>query len=154
MPVKLQKSSLTVLGRCVLPFENANHTHNYNMLGRDKKLLSSNYSEAFLRNGQPVSLANLRNSSCDCLDYDRLLEQHRRASLCSSSWIQLVHDASSYSSIEIGWIPTLDHLHWNGKLLPLTELHVCKSFYFCCLCYKFYIICQCHLFSALKVVRL
>ncbi|KAL2923428.1 Phosphatidylinositol N-acetylglucosaminyltransferase subunit Q [Bienertia sinuspersici] len=124
MPVTLQKSSLTVLGRCVLPFENTLHVHNFNMINHDQNLHSCNYAEDFLLNGQQTSLANPANSSCGCVDYDGLLEQCKHAFHCSSIWIQLVHDACSYSSIEIAWIPTLDHLHWNGKVLPSAELHV------------------------------
>ncbi|KNA22989.1 hypothetical protein SOVF_028790 [Spinacia oleracea] len=106
MPTTLQeKSGLIVLGCCVLPSENMDPITDHNMHSKDCE-------------------ANFRNSSCGCLDYVGLLEQYRRGSVCSSTWIQLVHDAHSYSSSELGWIPALDHLHLNGKPSPQAELHV------------------------------
>ena len=128
MPVTLQdKSSLTVVGCCVLPFENMD-PHNLDMVNHDHNLHFSKHAEGSVLNGQQSSLKNPKKLSCGCLDHDGLLKRYKHASLCSLTWIHLVHDACSFSSIDIGWFPILDHLHLNGKLVPQAELHVCKSF--------------------------
>lgn len=109
MPITLQdKSRLTILGCCALSLENTDRMCKYNMVDGDQTQ-PFGCADSFSGSNQNSSLGN-------CGKW--------RNSLRGSTWIQLKCDAHSHATNEICWVPTLHHLHWNGKMFSEAELHV------------------------------
>ncbi|KAK9671137.1 hypothetical protein RND81_12G008900 [Saponaria officinalis] len=122
MPVRLQdKSNLTLLGRCVGSSENV-----CVMCKRD--VADGNHKHPFesaeVSHHKSDSSAKSIKWSCGCLQDDGLLKQYKHAYSRNSTWIQLVQGGHIYFSKEACLVPTLHHLHWNGKMLSPVELHV------------------------------
>lgn len=107
MPTTLQdKYRFTVLGR-VLTCENTDSMCKFDMVDCDP--IKPSKSESLSQNSESSYLTNCRKW---------------RSSLHCSSWIQLEHNPHSSPANEGCRVPTLHHLHWNGKVCSQAELHV------------------------------
>lgn len=89
------------------------------MLGQHAVDLSS----AFVQNDGGTFRRNYGQLTCGCHKLGGLLEQCSQASIGNSNWILVANDFCEYDG-KIRWIPKLDHIHWNGKIVFLCDVHV------------------------------
>ncbi|KAL9232614.1 hypothetical protein vseg_007705 [Gypsophila vaccaria] len=122
MPVRLQdKSNLTLLGRCVVPSEKVCAICNLEMANGNHRQPCEPPETSYHKSN---SSAKSINWSHGCNQDNGLLQQYKHAYSHNSTWIQLVQGGHSNLSKAISSVPTLHHLHWNGRLLSSVELHV------------------------------
>ncbi|RWR74452.1 N-acetylglucosaminyl transferase component [Cinnamomum micranthum f. kanehirae] len=62
--------------------------------------------------------------SCGCHKLDKYLESYRQYSIQNGNWVHLSPDFQGFACKEIGWMPKLHHMHWNGKLFSVNDVHV------------------------------
>ncbi|PWA97890.1 N-acetylglucosaminyl transferase component [Artemisia annua] len=59
---------------------------------------------------------------CGCHKVDGLLEYHRRCT--DTDPIQLVYGSYISPNRKFGWIPNLNHIHWDGQVVSNIDLHI------------------------------
>uniref|UniRef100_A0A7C9EUU3 Uncharacterized protein n=1 Tax=Opuntia streptacantha TaxID=393608 RepID=A0A7C9EUU3_OPUST len=111
MPTTLQdKYRFAILG-CMLTCENTDNMCELHMVDRDPIQALKN-AEALSLNSRSSTVSNCRKSI---------------SSLYSSRtrWMLVENGAHSHFTKENCQVPTVHHLHWNGKIFSEAELHVC-----------------------------
>lgn len=68
---------------------------------------------------------------CGCCKLDKYLDSYREFSIRNGNWVQLSSDFQGFFRKEIGWMPKLHHMHWNGKLFSVHDVHVRKTLSHC-----------------------
>lgn len=83
--------------------------------------------------------------SCGCSESDGPINNYRRFSCKNGDWILLSYDSLSCICKGIYWTPKLHHIHWGGKRVPSSDVHVfsgcsIRSTYFWCTPFLFGIV--------------
>lgn len=80
------------------------------------------------RNGLASEVGTeFQSSSCGCNKLGGSLEQCRQSFVGNSYWINMLREDEQQFVKDIGWIPRMQHIHWNGEIVSRCDVHVCKS---------------------------
>ncbi|KAJ6841083.1 uncharacterized protein M6B38_307225 [Iris pallida] len=133
MPIALQESStFSILGQCTLESGN-----------QDTKTVCNQTSVSFVNGmqyerkeenavGECNNLtmecrkaSNVEASSSEyCGSCDCVCEPPREVLIKHGNWIQLLSKFPGTMSKELKWIPKFCHMHQNGHIVPISDVHV------------------------------
>lgn len=121
MPAFLQdKTTFSILGHCAADFSSNGQLRKK----EDNQMVSSIYGDLLSQNGQGIFGENYGRCSCGCHEVNGVLEKCREVAIEKDNWVQLIHGSRQDLRKDLRWIPKLHHIHWNGQIVSLCDLHV------------------------------
>nr|XP_043638589.1 uncharacterized protein LOC122609706 [Erigeron canadensis] len=123
MPMSLQnRCGLSMLGYCSADSSSNGELH-LDGGGADENgqisFLPVNYVQ---HTEQNILKGKSGQSMCACDKLDGLRERHRCGT--ESDPVQHIYCSYIYSGRKLGWIPKLQHIHWDGQVVSCLDLHV------------------------------
>ncbi|XP_020533405.1 uncharacterized protein LOC105630013 isoform X4 [Jatropha curcas] len=124
MPVFLQDKSLFSLlgqssGNCI-----GNRKALKFKMEEDNWRVSCTNGISSATNMQDTFGENFGGRSCGCNHFEGSVEQNWEGLAKGSLWIQLVYDSHEQYAGDVYWLPKLHHLHWNGQIVSLIDVHL------------------------------
>ncbi|KAF9679583.1 hypothetical protein SADUNF_Sadunf06G0029900 [Salix dunnii] len=120
MPMLLQeRAAFSLLGQCVLHGRGNGKMSRDVMEGGDWR---NSFTDGFdsVMNSRDLSDGG---TSCGCNELDGSHGQCRKELVENGFWIRLVHDSCEGYGKDVHWVPKLHHLHWNGQIVSLCDVH-------------------------------
>ncbi|KAI3728042.1 hypothetical protein L6452_16669 [Arctium lappa] len=123
MPACLQnRCGLSMLGYCAADSTCNGELHLHREAAEQNSQVSCLPGNLGQHTEQSISKDRSGHWTCGCHKVDGLLEQFRRCT--KSNPVQLVYGSYICFSRKLGWIPKLQHMHWDGQVVSHLDRHV------------------------------